>query len=241
MSLETIDNPSPFKRVSFAGATFWVATDVWNRGFVHGFGESQNVNLDTLKSELETKEFIQLKQIHGDSVFDLSQEKNINFDGRPEADAIVGLNHNSIKDINKSPVLGIIQTADCVPIIIIGKEKSVIIHAGWRGLCNGIVSKAISMIRDPQFALIGPCARECCYQIGEELVGNFMGLNVVSIRDGKYYLSTSRAATLITKSSTESNLKIFDTGICTICDTNFNSYRRDQTKNRNINFLGFSL
>ena len=57
---------------------------------------------------------------------------------------------NFSKDINsdamitnrKDILLGIL-TADCAPIIVLGKKYFGIIHAGWKGLINGIIENTI--------------------------------------------------------------------------------------------------
>src|SRR5439155_9426804 len=53
-------------------------------------------------------------------------------------------------------------------------------HAGWRGTAKRIVEKGVGMMRlaygsDPLEirAAIGPCIRQCCYAVGEEVVDEF--------------------------------------------------------------------
>lgn len=43
--------------------------------------------------------------------------------------------------IDKRPYNSSILTADCLPIIIIGKKGSCFLHAGWRGIANGILTQ----------------------------------------------------------------------------------------------------
>ena len=44
---------------------------------------------------------------------------------------------------NRQDVLLGILTADCAPIIVLGKKYFGIIHAGWKGLINGIIENTI--------------------------------------------------------------------------------------------------
>ncbi len=58
---------------------------------------------------------------------------------------------------NREFCLGI-KTADCAPVVFIGKKKYGIAHAGWRGLITGILEKMLdAFIDDPlQKIWIGP-------------------------------------------------------------------------------------
>ena len=44
---------------------------------------------------------------------------------------------------NRKDILLGILTADCAPIIVLGKKYFGIIHAGWKGLINGIIENTI--------------------------------------------------------------------------------------------------
>lgn len=75
-----------------------------------------------------------------------------------------------------------IQTADCLPIILIDpKRKAVgVFHAGWRGTVKRIAEKGVGEMRkhfgcDPRnmVAAIGPGVQTCCYEVGEEIKTNF--------------------------------------------------------------------
>ena len=36
-----------------------------------------------------------------------------------------------------------VQTADCVPIVVVGEGAVAVIHAGWRGLVAGVVAEGV--------------------------------------------------------------------------------------------------
>jgi YfiH family protein len=75
-----------------------------------------------------------------------------------------------------------IQTADCVPVLVVGTEHRAVaaFHAGWRGTLAGIVENGIAKMRQ-EFgsrgqslsAVIGPCIGPCCYSVGAEVVAGF--------------------------------------------------------------------
>jgi YfiH family protein len=112
---------------------------------------------------------ISLKQIHSDVIhlFDAAPT------GVCQGDASV-TNHPGL-------LLGV-QTADCVPILLVDPKKRAVaaIHAGWRGTLQRIVVKAIGQMQ-MQFkskpadllAAIGPAIGGCCYEVGTEVAAQF--------------------------------------------------------------------
>jgi YfiH family protein len=79
-------------------------------------------------------------------------------------------------------VLLAIQTADCLPVIIVDPKRRAVgvFHAGWRGTLKRIVEKGVGeMVRcfgsRPQDmkAAIGPGIEGCCYEVGEEVRTKF--------------------------------------------------------------------
>lgn len=72
-----------------------------------------------------------------------------------------------------------ILTADCVPVLLYDpvNHAAGIVHAGWRGTLNHVVSRTIDrMCKEfgtravDVIAGIGPSIGPCCYEIGEEVV-----------------------------------------------------------------------
>ena len=64
--------------------------------------------------------------------------------------------------------------ADCVPVALVGEKEVTMIHSGWRGTLSGIAGKAVRTSKDDGVrAYIGPCIRRCCYEVSEELAGQF--------------------------------------------------------------------
>jgi YfiH family protein len=75
-----------------------------------------------------------------------------------------------------------IQTADCVPILLVDPKKHAVaaVHAGWRGTLARIVQKSAGRMRmefgsKPQdlLAALGPAIGGCCYQVGTEVASAF--------------------------------------------------------------------
>jgi polyphenol oxidase len=83
---------------------------------------------------------------------------------------------------NRPGLLLAVQTADCVPILLVDPKKRAIaaIHAGWRGTLARIATKAIGQMQmhfatNPSdlLAAIGPSIGPCCYEVGTEVATQF--------------------------------------------------------------------
>ena len=84
---------------------------------------------------------------------------------------------------NRPNLLLAIQTADCVPILLVDPKKRAIaaIHAGWRGTLARIVAKTLGKMQmhfgtNPRelLAAIGPSIGPCCYEVGTEVATQFL-------------------------------------------------------------------
>jgi hypothetical protein len=113
---------------------------------------------------------IALKQIHSDviHVFD-----------NPSTDSCRG----DASITNRPGLLLAIQTADCVPILLVDTKKRAIaaIHAGWRGTLARIAAKTIGKMQmhfgtNPRdlLAAVGPSIGPCCYEVGTEVATQFL-------------------------------------------------------------------
>lgn len=72
----------------------------------------------------------------------------------------------------------VILTADCLPIVLCNKQGTEIaaIHAGWRGLVNGIVENTLAKMHSQAselLAWIGPAICQQCYEVGDEVYQTF--------------------------------------------------------------------
>jgi YfiH family protein len=69
-------------------------------------------------------------------------------------------------------------TADCVPVAIARANGSTpalaVLHAGWRGLADGIVEAGVAAVGGGRLAAcVGPAVGPCCYEVGPEVSGRF--------------------------------------------------------------------
>ena len=120
-------------------------------------------------------------------------------------------------------------TADCVPIAIArvnGTPALALLHAGWRGLLEGIVAAGVSALGDaPLRAIVGPAIGPCCYEVGPEVAEPFaarFGGDVMRGRNLDLWSSAERAL----RASGVEHVERID--LCTACNPDlFFSHRRD--------------
>ncbi len=70
------------------------------------------------------------------------------------------------------------MTADCVPVLLCDNDATVVaaVHAGWKGLANGIIARTIAaMAIDAEclHAWIGPAISGPCYEVDIGMAAKF--------------------------------------------------------------------
>lgn len=125
-------------------------------------------------------------------------------------------------------VAPIVLVADCLPVAVAGEGAVAMLHCGWRGLAAGIVDEGIRALRElgatgPLTAAIGPGARACCYEVGEEVHAEFASLDA---RRGDHLDLAKIARAQLERAGVA---EVHDTETCTICADPglFFSHRRD--------------
>lgn len=127
-----------------------------------------------------------------------------------------------------------IKTADCLPVVIEGEKGVVFLHAGWRGLADGILKRPEISLIQPRNVFIGPSIHVCCFEVSPDFKENFKESPFFKNDNGKLYFDLQQEARrLLMENFPELIVNI--AAECTCCDLKYNSYRRDKTKNRNWN------
>lgn len=193
---------------------------------------------------LEGRTITILKQVHGDRIVDV-EDPAPKLKG--EGDALA----------TDSPGVFIgINTADCVPILIVDPKQRVCaaVHAGWRGTHAGIVEKTISHLRlrygcDPSDlrVALGPAIGRCCFEVGPEVIEAFeqkMGERIEAYVDRRGEKGLMDLRGLNRHALAEAGLDadhIETVGPCTLCEPeNFHSYRQaGGAEGRQLSFAGF--
>lgn len=110
-----------------------------------------------------------------------------------------------------------VRVADCLPVVLVAPEAVAAVHAGWRGLAAGVLEEGVRALRSLGAseirAAIGPGARVCCYETGEEVHAAFAHLGPRA-RDGDHADLAAVARAILEADDVR---EIHDTGLCTIC------------------------
>jgi len=173
----------------------------------------------TAESGIAADHWAQDEQIHGSTVTVVSAS------GPPAA-----FTHPADgQATDRDDVLCAVRTADCLAVLLAGDDAVAAVHAGWRGLSGGVVSNGVEAVRAfgaaPAVAVIGPGARGCCYEVGDEIIDVFAGYPSAFKSERKLDLAAVAREQLVASGVGE----VYDCGICTICSSSsdFFSYRRD--------------
>jgi polyphenol oxidase len=135
-----------------------------------------------------------------------------------------------------------VMAADCMPVLFADEGGAAvgIAHAGWRGLCAGVLEATVAAMRVPPerlLAWLGPAIGPERYEIGEEVRGAFLQRDAKSAiaftptraghwRLDLYAVARQRLAGLHVS-------RVYGGGFCTAADTaRFFSYRRDKAGER---------
>jgi polyphenol oxidase len=119
--------------------------------------------------------------------------------------------------------IGLVYTADCLPVAVSGPCGAAMLHCGWRGLAAGIVARGVESVTATH-AAIGPGIGVCCYEVGDEVLAAFADLGD-EVSRGRMLDLPEVARQLLEQAGVES---IESTGLCTRCERDlFFSHRRD--------------
>jgi polyphenol oxidase len=169
-----------------------------------------------------------LKQIHGTTCVDALRAE----DGTP-ADASFTTSRG---------IACVVMTADCLPVVFASSsgDRVAVAHAGWRGLCAGVLERTIEALDVPAQQLIawlGPAISGAVYEVGPQVRDAFLTHDerdtaaFVANRPGHWLadLNTLACARLKRAGVT----RITASAMCTYSDAQrFYSYRRDGSTGR---------
>lgn len=195
-------------------------------------------NRQLLTSEFNSAaDFCWLNQTHSDRLIKLNATTGQNID----ADA-------SWADTNQHTC--VVMTADCLPVLVTDKKGSFVtaIHAGWRGLKDGIIEKSIQKIctelsipSDQLLVWLGPCIGPEAFEVGDDVRDEFIAENPLSncafiAANNKWLANLQQLAIL--RLAPFSGITISADASCTFKDSErFYSYRRDGITGRLATFI----
>ena len=135
-----------------------------------------------------------------------------------------------------------VMAADCMPVLLAhdGGEAVAVAHAGWRGLCAGVIEASVAAMGVPAtrvLAWLGPAIGPAAYEIGAEVRDAYLARDVRAAsafapsRPGHwrldlYAIARQRLAGLGIS-------RVYGGDFCTAADpARFFSYRRDKATER---------
>ena len=112
-----------------------------------------------LLNTLLPSEPVWLEQVHGTAVASADAASC-----RTRADACIA---------RQRAAVCVVMTADCLPVLLCDQQGSVVgaAHAGWRGLCDGVLEATVkAMEAAPQnlMAWLGPAISQQAFEVGAE-------------------------------------------------------------------------
>jgi polyphenol oxidase len=198
-------------------------------------------NIKNLCSQIKLRSLVMVNQVHGSNVVTVKEpivdlNDGLNLIG--DADAIL-----ADQRLNISLA---VKTADCVPLIVACDKWYGVIHAGWRGIAQGIIENTFNTL----FSLtssnlihvaIGPCISLTNYQVGFEVIQSIGEDAQFKLINSNIHLDLINTIKIkLQKLSSENNRNIESkiSSICTFADLNFHSFRRNGAKSgRNLGIV----
>lgn len=142
-----------------------------------------------------------------------------------------------------------ILTADCLPITLcsLNGDEIAAIHAGWRGLFNGIVENTIHKMNnkgEQLMAWIGPAICQNCYETGDEVYRAFtekypLSSSAFVSRQSKWLANLPKIAEIILNS--QGVQAVYQSNLCTFeLNDALYSYRKQAQTGRIATLIWFN-
>lgn len=169
-----------------------------------------------------------LQQVHGRDVVDAD---------RAPAGAVADAAFTTRRN-----VVCAVTVADCMPVLFADERGAAvgIAHAGWRGLCAGVLEATVAAMPVPArrvIAWLGPAIGPTAYEVGEEVRDAFLARDAraesafVPTRPGHWFLDLYAVARQ--RLAALGLASVSGGGFCTATDKDrFYSYRRDKAGER---------
>jgi polyphenol oxidase len=161
---------------------------------------------------------VMARQVHGAEL----REHRVAQEPRVYADVVASPEEADGHATGNPDLTPLVMVADCLPVAMVGTRGVAMAHCGWRGLAAGLVAEAAEAV-EATAAAVGPGIGPCCYEVGDEVLGEFEDLEGVA--DGRMLDLAAVARTLLARSGVT---HVESADLCTSCNTElFYSHRRD--------------
>lgn len=183
--------------------------------------------------DMEDIIWVRSRQVHKDCILVIDQ--------KPETDLILDGYDAFVTDV--PGVCLITAHADCIPVQLYDPDRKVIaaVHAGWRGTALGIAAKAAELMKAKYDCrnirgYIGPGISKCCFEtdtdVPQAMREAFKWANEYISEGraaGKFYVDLKGVNKRQLEEAGVRNIEVSD--ICTCCNENFCSHRRNPAVN----------
>jgi purine-nucleoside/S-methyl-5'-thioadenosine phosphorylase / adenosine deaminase len=161
---------------------------------------------------------VMARQVHGAEL----REHCVAQEPRVYADVVASPEEADGHATGNPDLTPLVMVADCLPVAMVGTRGVAMAHCGWRGLAAGIVAEAAEAVAATA-AAVGPGIGPCCYEVGDEVLGEFDDLEGVA--DGRMLDLAAVARDLLARSGVT---RVESADLCTSCNAEFfYSHRRD--------------
>jgi YfiH family protein len=169
-----------------------------------------------------------LNQVHGTVVVEAEADAARRLQWAPDADGV---------STTSTGLPCVVMTADCLPVFFCdyAGTRVAVAHAGWRGLCEGVLEATLAQFADPAEVLcwLGPAIGPDAFEVGAEVRAAFMQKQPEAAqafrpgdKPGKYLADIYALARL--RLTAAGVAGIHGGGRCTVTDSrHFFSFRRD--------------
>ena len=118
-------------------------------------------------------------------------------------------------------------TADCLPVALArqnGEPALALLHAGRLGLLEGVLEAGVATLGGRVAAAVGPGIGPCCYEVGDDIAATYRARFGNAAVRGRNLDLWSVADSILREAGVESVERV---DVCTACNSEFFSHRRD--------------
>jgi YfiH family protein len=118
-------------------------------------------------------------------------------------------------------------TADCLPVALArrnGEPALALLHAGRLGLLEGILQAGVATLGGRVAAAVGPGIGPCCYEVGDDIADAYRARFGNAAVRGRNLDLWSVADSILREAGVVSVERV---DVCTACNSEFFSHRRD--------------
>ena len=145
-----------------------------------------------------------------------------------------------------------VMTADCLPVLFCDRTGTQVAaaHAGWRGLCAGVLEATVARFDDPSSVLawLGPAIGPANFEVGGEVREQFLAATpaLAAQINSCFRVITGKPQHFLADIYALARLRLgaagvettFGGGLCTVSDSaRFFSYRRDGRCGRMVSLI----